>query len=65
MSAVINAFYCLEPKINIVKKVQSGGNNEGWIEASYNVAKQMQIMMGNLTDDEIMTDRKGTTEQTY
>lgn len=59
VSAVMNAFYRLNPKVSIIEKVQSGGNNKGWIEASYNVSKQMQIMMGKLTDNEIMTDHNG------
>ena len=59
VSAVMNAFYRLNPKVSIIEKVQSGGNNKGWIEASYNVSKQMQIMMGKLTDNEIMTDQNG------
>ena len=57
-SAVMNAFYQLEPKISIIEKVQSGGTNQGWIDASYNVATQMQIMLGKLSDDDIMIDNK-------
>ena len=62
-SAVMSAFYRLEPKISIIEKVQSGGTNQGWIDASYNVAKQMQIMLGKLSDDDIMTDNKGKVTQ--
>ena len=53
---MVSAFYRLKPKVNIIEKVQSGGLNEGWINASFNIAKQMQIMLGKLTDDEVMTD---------
>ena len=55
----MSAFYRLAPQIKVIQKVQSGGNNEGWMNASYNVTKQMQIMLGELSDDEIMTDREG------
>lgn len=57
--AVMAAFYRLAPQIKVIQKVQSGGNNEGWMNASYNVTKQMQIMLGELSNDEIMTDREG------
>mmetsp|Transcript_44542 Transcript_44542/g.53458 ORF Transcript_44542/g.53458 Transcript_44542/m.53458 type:complete len:132 (-) Transcript_44542:3093-3488(-) len=60
MYAVMSAFYRLQPRIDPIKKVQSGGNNPGWIDASYNICKQMQIMLGKtMTDDEIMTDKEG------
>ena len=54
------AYHRLAPKINVIQKIQSGGNNQGWIDASYNITKQMQIMLGELSDEEIMTDREGT-----
>ena len=57
--AVMSAFYRLKPVIRIIQKEQSGGNNEEWKQASYNICKQMQIMRGELTDEEIMTDRDG------
>ena len=60
VTSVINAFYRLKPRINIIEKVQSGGLNEGWMNASYNIAKQMKIMLGEMDMDEIMTDREGT-----
>ena len=63
VSAVMNAFYCLAPKITIIEKVQSGGLNAGWMNASHNIAKQMQVMFGRITDDEIMTDDKGKMTQ--
>ena len=56
----MSAFYTLAPKINIIQKIQSGGNNQGWIDTLYNITKQMQIMLGELSDEEIMTDREGT-----
>ena len=59
VSAVMNAFYRLAPKITIIEKVQSGGLNAGWMNASHNIAKQMQVMLGRITDDEIMTDDEG------
>ena len=59
VSAVMTAFYRLSPKITIIEKVQSGGLNDKWMHASYNIAKQMQVMLGRITDEEIMTDDKG------
>ena len=59
VSAVMSAFYHLQPKITVIEKVQSGGFNQNWKDASYRVAKQMQIMLGKLSDDEIMTDKAG------
>ena len=56
---VMAAFYRLKPKVNVLVKVQSGGNNEGWIRARYNQAKQVEAMLGNLTEDEMMTDITG------
>ena len=40
VSAVMNAFYRLQPKVNIIQKVQSGGLNQAWMDASYNIAKK-------------------------
>ena len=57
--AVMSAFYRLKPKINLIQKVQSGGLNPAWIEASYNTSKQMQIMLGRIINDEVMTDSQG------
>jgi len=65
VSAVMSAFYRLQPKITVIEKVQSGGNNQNWKDASYRVAKQMQIMLGKLSDDEIMTDKEGTYYMPY
>ena len=65
VSAVMSAFYHLQPKITIIEKVQSGGYNQNWKDASYRVAKQIQIMLGKLTDDEIMTDKEGTMIMSY
>ena len=59
VSAVMSAFYRLEPRVNVLQKVQSGGLNQGWIDASYNVSKQMLVMLGKLTLDEVMTDDAG------
>ena len=59
VSAVMSAFYRLQPKVNVLQKVQSGGLNQGWIDASYNVSKQMLVMLGKLTLDEVMTDDAG------
>ena len=56
MSAVMNAFYRLQPKVNIIQNVQSGGLNQAWMNASYNIAKQIQIMLGRISEDEVMTD---------
>ena len=60
VSAVMSAFYRLQPKIDIIGKAVSGGLNKNWMEASYNISKQMQIMLGKLSDDEIMMDKEGT-----
>ena len=37
--AVMSAFYRLQPKVDILQKIQSGGENEKWITARYNVSK--------------------------
>ena len=65
VSAVMNAFYRLQPKVTIIEKVQSGGLNKAWMDASYNIAKQMQIMMGRISEDEVMTDKEGTITIVY
>ena len=57
--AVMSAFHWLKPKIKVIKKVESGGENADWISASYNICKQMQIMLGKLTVDDIMKDSEG------
>ena len=55
----MSAFYRLNPKVDVLSKVVSGGNNENWIKASYDQCKQMKIMLGELSMDEIMTDDQG------
>ena len=57
--AVMAAFYRLQPKIDVLQKVQSGGDKQGWINARYNVAKQMEAMQGKLTQQEVLTDITG------
>ena len=57
--AVMTAFNCLQPKIVAIGNVKSGGLDQNWIDVSYCVAKQMQIMLGKLSDDEIMSDKEG------
>ena len=57
--AVMAAFYRLDPKIDVLFKIVSGGHNEKWIQARFNVSKQMEVMMGNLTDEEVLKDRHG------
>ena len=57
--AVMSAFYRLQPKVDILQKIQSGGENEKWITARYNVSKQMEAMLGNLTYKEILTNQTG------
>ena len=42
--------------MDVLQKLVSGGHNQAWINARYNVTKQMQVMQGKLTRDEIMTD---------
>ena len=39
VSVVMNKFCCLQSKVNIIQKVQSGGLNQAWMDASYNIAK--------------------------
>ena len=56
VSAVMNACYRLQPKVNVIQKLQSGGLNQAWMDASYNIAKQIQIMLGRISEDEVMTD---------
>ena len=58
---VMSAFYRLNPKVDVLSKVVSGGNNENWIKASYNQCKQMKIMLGELSMDESMTDDQGNS----
>ena len=36
---VMAAFYRLQPKIDVLTKVQSGGDKQGWINARFNVSK--------------------------
>ena len=43
VSVVLNAFYWLKQKITIIKKVQSGGLNQGWIDASYNSQNRYEL----------------------
>ena len=57
--AVMSAFYRLQPKVDILQKIQSGGENEKWITARYNVSKQMEAMLGNLTQEEMLTNQAG------
>ena len=65
VSAVMNAFYRLQPKVTIIEKVQSGGLNKAWMDASYNIAEQMQTIMGRISEDEVMTDKEGTITIVY
>ena len=55
----MTAFYWHDPKIDVLSKVVSGGHNEKWIHARFNVSKQMEVVMGNLTAEEVLTDRNG------
>ena len=57
--AVMSAFYRLQPKVDILQKIQSGGENEKWVTARYNVSKQMEAMLGNLTQEEMLTNQAG------
>ena len=36
---VMAAFYHIQPKIDVLTKVQSGGDKQGWINTRFNVAK--------------------------
>ena len=56
---VMATFYRLQPKISVLRKVQSGGDKQGWINARYNVAKQMEAMQDKLTEEEKLTDITG------
>ena len=55
----MSAFYRLQPKVKFIQKVISGGNNADWIKASFNFAKQMRIMLGELPEEEVMVDHEG------
>ena len=59
VSAVMSAFYRLQPKVNVLQKLQSGRLNKGWKDASYNIAKQMLVILGQLNEDDVMTDEQG------
>ena len=59
---VMSAFYCLKPKVNVLVKVQSSGHNQGWITARYNQSKQVQAMLGRLSEEEVMTDQTGNVD---
>ena len=47
--AIMSAFYCLKQKIDMLDKIQSGGNNKKWAQAQFNVTKKMQVMLGKIT----------------
>ena len=64
ISTIVKVFYPLKLKMNIIKKIQSDGLNEQWVQASYNVSKQMHIMLVRLSDDEIMIDSGGKVSTT-
>ena len=55
---VMATFYQLQPKVDVLFRVQSGGHNEKWIDVRLNVIKQLQIMLGWSTIDEVITDNK-------
>ena len=57
--AVMAAFYRLDPKIDVLFKIVSGGHNKKWIQAMFNVTNQMEEMMDNLTVEEVLTVRHG------
>ena len=59
---VMLAFYHVKPKVNVLVKVQSGGHNQGWITARYNQSKQVQAMLGRLSEEEVMTDQTGNVD---
>ena len=59
------AFYRMQPLVTRIRKVQSGGYNDNWVEAHFNITKQMNIMRGKLTDDKIRTNRHGVSSQSY
>ena len=37
--AIMAAFYHLQPKVDVLQKNQSGGDNKKWIEARFNMTK--------------------------
>ena len=63
VSAVINKCYQLQQKVTRIEKVQSGGYTQNWIESSYNITEQMKIILGEITLDEMMTNREGMARQ--
>ena len=52
-------FYRLQPKVDVLQQIRSGGDNTKWIEARFNVTKQMKVMIGQLTDEQVMKDSAG------
>ena len=52
----MSVFYRLQPKIDILQIIVSGGHNQAWIIARHNVTKQMQVMLGRLTREDLLRD---------
>ena len=47
------------------KRVQSGGLNEGQIDVSFNISKQMQIILGELIESGGMMDASKSANNIY
>ena len=53
---VMSVFHRLKPKIDILQKIVSGGHNQACITVRHNVTKQMQVMLGKLTREDLLQD---------
>ena len=51
---VMSAFYRMNPRITTTCKIVSGWNNEKLINSRSNYTKQLMIMLGKFTEDQIM-----------
>ena len=59
-SAVMAAFDRMEPKLDRVQKEVQGGASEAWANARRNQMKQLLIMRGVITKDELQQEYKDT-----
>ena len=56
---VMSSFYRMNPRIKTTRKVVSGGNNDKWINTRGKYTKQFMIILGKLTEEQIMTNAEG------
>ena len=57
--AVMLAFHYMQPKIGAINIVQLGGLYRNWMDLSYNITKQMQVILGQISDNKTTTDQEG------